>query len=425
MRLNPAFIISAAPWLLKIFAALPLPLQRWLKTRYHRQAQTGLRTIRRTGDYARGDRPPGIGMLGLPFAQRGIGEHIRLAHAAAQAAAIPHSMQNYDLIAEPYPEDHALAHLIGTDNPYSATLLCLNPPQITALYDLDGAAWWRNYRIGYGYWELAQYPQAWRGALNLLDEVWAPTRFIRQSVAAVTDKPVLHMPIPVVLPEFTARRRTHFGLPENTFLFFFAFDLFSYIERKNPLAAVNAFRDAFPKKDEAGLVLKVSRPAKLDGAATAAWKHIESVAARDPRIRIIDRMIERGELLALMQNCDAYISLHRAEGFGLGMAEAMALGLPVIATGYSGNMDFTLPEHACVVDYSLVPVGIKDYPHAQGQVWAEPDVAHAARHMRELYEDREYAKNLGLKAHAFIAEHYSAETAGQRYAERLRELRIT
>jgi glycosyltransferase involved in cell wall biosynthesis len=189
--------------------------------------------------------------------------------------------------------------------------------------------------------------------------------------------------------------RADFGLEGGDFIFLCSFDFNSYLARKNPLAAIEAFRRAFAdRRPNVKLLIKSSN----------GHRHTENLRALlnaigdDDRIIVRDEIIDRGDLGALQRCSDAYVSLHRAEGFGLGMAECMRLGKPVIATGWSGNVDFMTSVNSCLVNYRLVPVGEGEYPHYAGQYWAEPNVDHAAELMRRLVDDPEFAASIGTRA---------------------------
>jgi glycosyltransferase involved in cell wall biosynthesis len=277
-----------------------------------------------------------------------------------------------------------------------------------------------RYTIACWHWELSRFPAAWRPALEGVDELWASSRFMREALAPATTRPVLWMPHPVHVGPPPPLGRADLGLPEGAFLFLTCFDFNSYVARKNPLAALRAFRLAFPAAgDRVGFVVKAAGSAQRPDEARAFFASME---LDDPRVTVIDDLFDRPRMIALMAACDAFVSLHRAEGFGRGLAESMLLGKPVVATGYSGNMDFTTPETACVVDYRLVPVGAGEYPHGEGQQWAEPDVDHAAAHLRRVAADRAWSAELAERGRALVDAQHGLAAAGRLYRARLAEL---
>jgi glycosyltransferase involved in cell wall biosynthesis len=214
--------------------------------------------------------------------------------------------------------------------------------------------------------------------------------------------------------------RARFGLPADRFLFFFAFDFMSFMERKNPRAAIAAFRQAFPKRGRAGLVLKCMNGALVPDALAAFQADIGG----DPDIFLIDATLGRADTLGLIAMTDAVLSLHRSEGLGLLIAEAMLLGKPVIATGYSASREFLSVATGYPVDFQLVALKPDDYPFAEGQLWAAPDVAHAAWLMRRLQNNPAGAVPLVAAARRHLGDHHSRARVAQLQAARLRELAL-
>lgn len=203
------------------------------------------------------------------------------------------------------------------------------------------------------------------------------------------------------------------------FTFLFSFDFHSYIERKNPVAVIDAFRSAFPvDRKDVRLVLKSING---DIFQSQFYELIEYVL-KDPRILIQDGFISRQQMIALMASADAYVSLHRSEGFGLGLAESMYLGKPVIGTAYSGNVEFMTPDNSCLVDYIMIEVKPGDYMHGEGQYWAAPDINDAARHMRRLVDEPAYATALGVRAATDMRTLHSRARCSQIAISRLRQI---
>jgi len=275
----------------------------------------------------------------------------------------------------------------------------------------------RAYTIGYWAWELAKFPEEWRSSFTFVQEIWVASRFAYGAIAPASTKPVFLMPPAVTIPApEPGLTRADFGLPDDKFVFYFSFDLRSYFTRKNPLAAVAAFRRAFPEGNAAAcLVLKTIGSSWKPGDRDA----LKEAVRGDPRILIIDQELARPRAMALLALSDCFLSLHRSEGFGRGPAEAMLLGKPVIATDYSGTRDFVTSETALLVDYELVPVEAQEYPGATGQLWAEADIEHAAAAMRRIAGDSVLAEQLGRAGKARIREFYAPEVVGARYLDRL------
>jgi glycosyltransferase involved in cell wall biosynthesis len=273
-------------------------------------------------------------------------------------------------------------------------------------------------RINIPFWELSRFPAEWLPQINMMSEIWAPSRFIQTALAGRVERPVVYMPVAIEIEAPPPLQRGRFGLPDHMFLFFFAFDFLSFIERKNPSAAIAAFRRAFPRTGQAGLVIKCMNgalaPEKFEALATEIDGH--------PEIFLIDATLDRTETLGLIAACDAVISLHRSEGLGLLIAEAMLLGKPVIATGYSATREFLKPSTGYPVDYTLVELKPGDYPHAEGQVWANPDVFHAAWLMRRLRDNPSQAEPVVEQANLHVRQNHSRTRVSGLQAARLRQL---
>jgi glycosyltransferase involved in cell wall biosynthesis len=250
-----------------------------------------------------------------------------------------------------------------------------------------------------------------------VDEVWAPTRFIARALGAVIPVPVLHMPPGVEVGPAADLPRSHFGLAPDKYLFLFMFDMGSVLERKNPLGLIRAYRQAFGGNRDTQLVIKVSW-----GDANPAGFQQLTEAAGEAGVTVIDRVMSRAEAGALMNVCDCYVSLHRSEGFGFPLAEAMLLGKPVIATGYSGNLDFMTADNSLLVGYRRVPITQKLPFYHRGAVWAEPSVEEAAGWMRWAADHPEEARALGARARAEAGRRLSVEAAGRRMRARLEEI---
>jgi len=266
-------------------------------------------------------------------------------------------------------------------------------------------------RIAIWYWELEEVPADLVAQMDWPDEVWAPTRFIAETFRKYLKVPVVTMLPGVALPPFASRPREFFGFDPRRFVFLFAFDMFSTTGRKNPYGLIDAFRRAFRPDEPIDLVIKVSRGFKLP--VEFAELQARCMAAG---VRLMNEVLPRDDLLALLNTCDCYVSLHRSEGLGLGMAETMLMGKPVIATGYSGNLDFMNPGNSYLVRYERRASEVDHPPYPKGAVWAEPDLDHAAELMRFVAEHPAEAAATGARAKAELERTLSMEA----YAERVR-----
>jgi glycosyltransferase involved in cell wall biosynthesis len=271
------------------------------------------------------------------------------------------------------------------------------------------------------FWELSNLPDAWLPAADEVDEIWAPTRFIQAMLVKKISKPVLRMPLMLDFERPARVERIRFRLPERSFLFFFAFDHFSFIERKNPMAVIAAFKHAFRAGGHHGSVNLVLKTMNMDDVPKSG-QAMREVVRDDPDIILIERLLTREETLALVAACDAVITLHRTEGLGLLVAEAMVLGKPVISTDYSATTELVTPETGWPVDYRLIPVQEGDYPFHEGQVWADADIDHAAWQMRRVAGDQDAVRRKTAAARELITREHGIDAVAGRQLARLRSL---
>jgi len=366
----------------------------------------------------RKERLPKLTLVGAARGELGLGEDVRMAALACKTVGLPFEVYDVPNVRGRQQDLRLETHLV--DEPAGkCNLFCMTLFDIAHVYlqypDLFSDA----YNIGYCPWELAELPEEWEPALDFLDEIWASTRFTEEAFARTTRIPVRLMPMAVDATLQNLPSRQVYGLEDERVLFLYVFDWKSYPARKNPMAAVNAFQEAFDRRDRSvQLILKTM---DLDRDNPGCWPLLEA-ADLDSRIVILDNTMNRNEILGLIGVCDAMISLHRSEGFGRTLAEAMLLKKPVIATAYSGNLDFCSEETAALVPASLVSVGPKEYPYGDGQVWASPDIAAAAAAMRKIRDETAYATSLGMAGSSFIATHHNPSVVGTRYRQRLSQL---
>jgi glycosyltransferase involved in cell wall biosynthesis len=308
-------------------------------------------------------------------------------------------------------------------HPFPVTISQLAPePFGPECYELAGLARCKDtYRIGYWYWELEAIPDSWRRHASWLHEIWAPTRFVADALRGSLPLPIVPMLPAVAAPPVVCLPRSRFGLPDNRFLFLTMFDMASSFERKNPLGAVAAFRRAFPADAPVALAIKVTR-GDDDPAALEELRRACRVCEPD-RIVLLEEMLSAHDQAALHAVCDAHVSLHRSEGFGLALAEAMALQKPVIATGYSGNLDFMDESNSLLVSFRKVPVHARRGVYPPLGEWAEPSIEHAAELMGRVVANRDWAREVGERAAVSVRERLAPEAAGRRMTARLEAIR--
>jgi SAM-dependent methyltransferase len=244
--------------------------------------------------------------------------------------------------------------------------------------------------------------------------VWAGSRFVAEALADVSPVPVVRVPPAVEVAEPPPLTRSQLGMPEG-FVFLYLFDYNSVFERKNPLAIIEAFTQAFDAEEGAALVMKSINHER----DPANHERLQAAAAEHPGVHLIEASVPASERDAMVAACDCFVSLHRSEGFGFTLAEAMFLGRPVIATGYSGNLDYMTAANSYLVDYQLVPIGTGKDPYPADGVWAQPDVEHAARLMREVFSDPAAARRRAERGQAELRASHSREAVGCALAQRL------
>jgi hypothetical protein len=367
---------------------------------------------------AKPNLPFGVNLIGHARGRLGIGEDVRMAVRALDAAKIPFSLRDV-AVGSNVEVDDEISHLISSEMPYKITMFCTTGMEMVRAIGKMG-----QYKqegrtvIGFWPWELPEFPALWHHAYAHVDEVWASSRYSHDAYARSAPVPVRHMPMAVCVNESAGKRRVDFGLPEKDFLYVYAYDALSRDSRKNPEACLLAFDRAFPRGDEpVGLVIKAHR-----GSESPAWQALRNRAAQDKRLFLIDESLPRGALLDLYRACDCFVSLHRAEGFGRNIAECMALGRPVIVTAHSGNMDFTRWDSAALVPVKLHEVSRGEYPYAARQIWAEPDIDAASWQMLRIKEDHVWRAKLIDVACARIENDYSPQHVGQVWATALRQI---
>jgi len=260
---------------------------------------------------------------------------------------------------------------------------------------------------GFFLWEMTAVPEVQKLGVELVDEIWAPTRYVADIYAP-------YKPAYVVGKGLFAGDEDFLGAPikqaaNPMFRFVTAFDFDSSIERKNPLAVVLAFQRAFTKNERVELVVKTSNVDPRHWSnAWGQWERLTAAAKSDRRIRLIASRYTNEQMAALLRDADCVVSLHRSEGFGYLMTDAMAFGIPVIASGYSGNADFCDAETAYPVDCRLVdvPEGAARW-RCFGARWGDPDIAMAAAQMQAVLAGYPAALGKAARARARIVERYS------------------
>ena len=372
-------------------------------------------------EYARRHARLGLNIVGFLTADLGIGESARCMIRAADAAGLATALVPLKLNCKNRLGDLTYAARLQDDNPHPVNVVHVDPPASRDLDHHHGAGFRAGrYNIAYFAWELPEFPDAWAPAFDYYDEVWCPSDFCTAAIAMKSPHPVLTMPHAISFERptgSTAELRARFGLPADRFLFLTLFDLNSYAARKNPGAVLDAFaRAALPAS--AGLVIKVQNVAGNERDFELLQVRVREL----PGTVLLTETLARAEVYALEAACDCFVSLHRSEGFGLAVAEAMFLGKPVISTDWSATAEFVNATNGCPVRARPVVLEQNHGPYAKGATWAEPDIEHAAEWMRRLHADRELGGRLGRAARETIETRFSPAVIGARYRKRLESI---
>jgi glycosyltransferase involved in cell wall biosynthesis len=351
----------------------------------------------------------GWNVVGYHSAELGVGEAGRRLATAIEHIGLP--VEYVGASAPTSREEHPLGRRISPHLRYRDSLFAVNADQLARVVALvDSAGGERGQRLGLWFWEVDVFPERWHGAFDLVDEVWCASPFCAQAVEQISPVPVRLIPLPVVPPGApTPYTRDLMWWPPDRFTFLFVYDFNSVFARKNPLELIDAFTRAFGPNDGAALVLK-----SINGHRDLiALEQLRHAAGERPDVIIIDGYRTPTEMQAMTELADCFVSLHRSEGFGFNMAKAMAVGTPVIATGYSGNMAFMDETSAFLVPYELVPVGPGHDPYPPQARWAQPDIDAAASLMRSVLSDPAAAAARAATGRRAILERFSLARAAE------------
>ena len=361
---------------------------------------------------------PGINLVGYIAAELGLGEAARSLARACSAAGVPYSVIDVGYQTSNLQRDtQALAN--ASARRFEVDLLYVNADQTPrTVAHLKSKGLSSAYRIGFWHWEQPQLPDVHLGAFSMLDEVWVPSNFVRDAVAAVSPLPVVVIPHALQFAPTPGIGRSAFGLPADKLLALVMYDFHSYQHRKNPQAAITAFRQAQAGRTDCALVVKT-----INGSHhPEAEAELRASLADLPGTVVIDQFLTRQQVWDLQSCCDMLISLHRAEGFGLAPAEMMYLGKPVVATGWSANMDFMDAENSMPVHYTLAPLAEAVGAYPAGPLWAEADVGHAAECIRRLLDEASLRESMGRRAAHDVSRQLHPDAVGKLVADRLKTL---
>jgi glycosyltransferase involved in cell wall biosynthesis len=346
----------------------------------------------------------------------GVGEVARGAIAALDAAEIP--VLPVRLSPTATPEELPFADVPLSRASFPVNLVCANADFMPALAADPLGIMRDRYSIAWWWWEVSHFPESLATSFEHVDEVWAGSTFVAEAVGASAPVPVVTMPIPVCVPDHVDGDRPGFGFGVGEFAFLFTYDYNSVLERKNPLGLIEAFAAAFAPGSGATLTLKCIN----EQYRPVAHERVCAAAAQHPHVRVMTGYLSTARMNSLLASCDCYVSLHRSEGFGVTLAEAMWLGKPVIATGYSGNVDYMSSENSYLVKHSMVEIGDGADPYPPDGHWAEPDLNDAVAQMRSVFEQRDEAAARGAQAAEDVRNRYGLAAVAPMFRRRLIEI---
>lgn len=362
----------------------------------------------------------GVNLIGNIRLNAGLGQSMRLVAKEFKQSKVPFTIYEHHISDSFSMTDHSCDDMIDEKLPYNVNLFHINAHEYTkAFRQLGKEKWDRHYNIAFWLWEIEEFPSDWDGCIDTLDEIWTPAEFVSSAIRKRTNKPVVTIPYHVEAPVDKKYDRKYFGLPEDKFLFLMMYDSESMMERKNPVGVLKAFKRAFPKENtNVGLVIKLNGNKPKDIAAIK--EYLEGYT----NVYFMTEVLDKVAVNSLIADADVLVSMHRAEGFGLVMAEAMLNGVPCIATNWSANTEFMNSDVACMLDYEMVTLEHDIGPFKKGSRWADPSIVQAAEYMQKLYQDREYYENLSVKAKAYIEEKLGMERITKLIEDRLHEIGI-
>lgn len=361
----------------------------------------------------------GVNLIGPIRATMGLGQSCRLVAEILEHTKYEYLIKESSLGNDVKDLDHTYDSKICDNVIYNINIFHVEPYELMSKsFYMGDEVWKGRYNIAFWLWEVERFPKSWKRSFDLVDEIWTPSEFASSCLKKYTNKPIYTIPYSVSAPTNEKYGRDYFGLPKDKFLFLCMYDTNSTMERKNPIAVINAFRQAFlPNDDSVGLILKMNNPKQKD------LDIIKGLLTEHTNVYIITEVMDKIIVNSLIKCADVFVSLHRAEGFGLVMAEAMLNGTPCIATNWSSNTEFMNEKVACMVNYRLVKLKKSFPPYEKGTKWADPNVKEAAFYMRKLYENKNYYNKIADSAKAYIETKLGMQRAVDLVQQRLENIR--
>jgi glycosyltransferase involved in cell wall biosynthesis len=370
-------------------------------------------------------RPDGVNIFGFFKSPIGLGEMSRGLSAACARIGVPTAPNVLGNIA--MDEDLRPDDFLRSFRPDYGRNIFVSFPHLDSVILNQYPAWMTGGRenIVYLAWEQRDGSHYWREVFSGFDHVWALSSFAADSLARCLERTVHAVPCVLDMDALPPPgSKAAFGLDPNALVVLYVFDANSSIERKNPEAALQAFAAAFGPRDPVQLCIKVSNFSRLEHRDRLRV-FLRQASRLGSRVTILTEQLTRHDTMQLISAVDCYMSLHRSEGFGYTCAEAMAYGVPVIATRYSGNLDFMDDESAYLVDAREVEVQRAEGPFPRGSVWAEPSLESAVEALRAVLRRPDAAKARGARGRALVEARLSPAAVGRRIAALLGQDRTT
>jgi len=366
------------------------------------------------------DLKNGVNFIGYLKERSGLGAGARLLARAIKLNKYDYSLIDTKFSDNASHDEKEFDNEISKDFSHKINLFHVQPHTNfeVAINDLGIENFKGRYNIGYWTYETENIPKKWYDSFKYVNEIWTPSEFVTNAFKKVAPVPVYTMAYGIETKKNEKLTKKDFDLPEDKFIFLCMYDPKSSVERKNPQAVINAFKQAFKENDDdVFLVIKMNKADKDD--IEALKNDLEGIK----NYKILTGSFPHEDVYSLISLCDVFISLHRSEGFGLVMAEAMSLGTVCIATNYSANIDFMNKDNSLLVDYKMVKTGLKNhYAFDYNDLWADADVNQAAEYMKMIYKDKELYEKLKLNAEKTIKEEFSIKKSAEKIEKRIDEI---
>lgn len=398
----------------KIKKYIPKYLKNFIKQSIHGvRKKKMLRKCKTILPFNRQKYENGINLIGDIQAETGLGQSMRILASVLAKNDIPFDIVQISQPGDLKSDNHDWDYMITNQPKYNINLIHINASEWAEDYNIiDKSILDYRKNIAYWLWELEEFPKKWRACIETVDEIWAPSEFVCKSIRKCTNKSVRRLPYAIEIKKPEISTRSYFGFPEEAFLYLAMYDCQSISERKNPKGMIDAFIRAFSpdyaNNYKIGMILKVNH-----GEYENKLTMLKNQLREYKYIFFITDILTRDEVYALEAVADVLVSLHRSEGFGLAVAEAMSLGTAVVTTNWSATTEFTTEDNACLVDYDLVELEHAIGPYKKGSRWAEPDINQAAKYMKQMYEDRDLKVSKEINAKNHIQKNLNVSCVGE------------